>query len=152
LPPLARSAAILTLVLTACRGPAAEEQNNVISGEAASGAETSSIASASTYAGAGRDRLCLAEGRAGLIVYGKGDANCSVSGSAEGSGNRLTIVPAGDSTCRIQATLISDKLTLGEVSQACAYYCGPSASFAGKGFTRTPAPQPVTDLAGDPLC
>ena len=110
--------------------------------------------SSTTFAGSGRDRLCLAEGagRAGLITFGEGNANCSVTGSLARSGDRLTITPDGDAACRVQATLAGDRLTLGPAGAACAYYCGPSASFAGKQFTRTEGPEPVTDLAGDPLC
>lgn len=107
-----------------------------------------------TFAGAGRDRLCLkeGEGRAGFITYGEGDANCSVSGAVQRAGERLTITPDGDAACRIEATLAGEQLTLGQASPACAYYCGPTASFSARQFARTATPQPVTDLAGDPLC
>jgi hypothetical protein len=136
------------LLLSACR----QEPEPVANEPAAATAEQAG--SSSTFAGSGRDRLCLAEGsgRAGLITFGEGDANCSVTGSLARSDDRLTITPDGDAACRVEATLAGDRLTLGPAATACAYYCGPSASFAGKQFTRTKVAEPVTDLAGDPLC
>ena len=110
-------------------------------------------AGSSTFAGAGRDRLCLkADKQAAFITYGEGDANCSVQGQVEGEGERMTLVPNGDATCRIDMTRSGDIMRLGSVTQACAYYCGPKASFEGKTFTRTDKAVPVTDLAGEPLC
>jgi hypothetical protein len=107
-----------------------------------------------TYAGEGRDRLCLNEsaGRIGFITYGEGDVNCSVRAALTRSGDQISIAPDGDQSCRIGATLGDGRLTLGELGQSCAYYCGPDASFAGKSFRQLPEAVPVTDLAGDPLC
>ena len=107
-----------------------------------------------TYAGEGRDRLCLNEsaGRIGFITYGEGDVNCSVRAALTRSADQLAIAPDGDQSCRIAATLGDDRLALGELGQSCAYYCGPGASFAGKSFGQLPDAVPVTDLAGDPLC
>lgn len=107
-----------------------------------------------TYAGAGRDRLCLDEGRGriGFITYGQGDMNCSVRGAVVRSGDRLSIAPDGDESCRVDATVDGERLALGPVSTSCGYYCGAGASFAGKAFTRSSPGSPAEDFAGDPLC
>lgn len=107
-----------------------------------------------TYAGIGRDRLCLDEGagRIGLITYGQGDVNCSVRGGVTRSAGRLSISPDGDESCRIDATLAGARLTLGGMSPSCAYYCGPDASYADKSFGLSDNNERVVDLAGDPLC
>ena len=131
------------LLVSACR------QEPAAPADQPTGATVEQAAGSSpTFAGAGRDRLCLAEsaGRAGFITFGEGDANCSVTGSLSRSGERLTITPDGDAACRVEATLAGDRLTLGPASAACAYYCGPSASFADKQFTRTNGAEPVADL------
>ena len=104
----------------------------------------------------GRDGLCLAgDGtrlRAGLIVYGAGDTNCSLAGAAVREGSRLVITPRGDPACRVEVTLDRDQALLGGRSPACAYYCGPAADFAGRTLDRSEAGAAVTDFAGDPLC
>ncbi len=104
------------------------------------------------YAGEGRDRLCVAGQRGGFIAYGDGDANCSARGLVERTGDRLLLIPDGDADCRIEAALAGDRLTLGARSDACAYYCGPGADFAGKAFVQSPSASPAVDFAGDPLC
>ena len=105
------------------------------------------------YAGEGRDRLCLAGDRVGFIVYGAGDANCSVRGRVEPAGEQLlTIVPDGDPDCRIEAREAPGSITLGQANEACAYYCGLGADFAGKAFARADGASPAIDFAGDPLC
>ena len=103
------------------------------------------------YVGTGRDRLCLAADgkRAGLIVYGTGDMNCSVQGVV-GPGDAL--VPNGDNKCRIPLRRSDGSIELGPVTADCSYYCGPSASLQGKGFRLSPGATPPTDLAGAPLC
>ena len=108
------------------------------------------------YAGGGRNRLCIAgEGearRAGLIVYGPGDANCSASGRIEQSGAGWALVPRGEGECRIPLILAGEQFRIGAVPVACSYYCGPGATLDGHTFGKTTAATPVTDLAGDPLC
>ncbi|RST31871.1 hypothetical protein HMF7854_14260 [Sphingomonas ginkgonis] len=105
------------------------------------------------YAGQGRDRLCLSGERAGLITYGAGDLNCSVSGTASRQGDRLVLVPTGDPACRIEASVAGSTLTLGARSPSCSFYCAPGADWAGKRFIRSPGqPAEARDLAGDPLC
>ena len=104
------------------------------------------------YAGEGRDRLCIAGQRGGFIIYGDGNANCSARGRIERSGDRLVLIPDGDPDCRIEAKLREDALALGPRSNACAYYCGPGADFAGRGLARNASASPAVDFAGDPLC
>ena len=104
------------------------------------------------YASEGRDRLCLAGERGGFITYGDGDANCSARGRIERAGDRLTLIPDGDSECRIEAKISGDRLALGARAAACAYYCGPGADFAGKGLAKSASASPAVDFAGDPLC
>ena len=105
----------------------------------------------------GRDGLCLAgadgELRAGLIAYGEGDVNCSLAGAATRDGDRLTIVPRGDSSCRVEVTTSGGQARLGRLTEACAYYCGPAADFSNRVLQQSSdAPATVTDLVGDPLC
>ncbi|WP_114226508.1 MULTISPECIES: hypothetical protein [Sphingomonas] len=102
-----------------------------------------------SFAGTGRDRLCLAGNRAAFITYAAaGDHNCSVRGTLAGA----TLTADGDAQCQVTVTRTGDSIRLGPIAPNCAYYCAAPASFAGKTFTRTPKPEPVTDLAGDPLC
>jgi hypothetical protein len=127
---------VLALLLTAC-----------------SQQEPQKPAAQVTYAGQGRDRLCIKGDRAGLITYGKGDGNCSVQGRVERSGEHLlTLAPIGDQDCRIGIEQQGGTLRLGKADAACSYYCGPDASFAGKSFTRNDTASQALDFAGDPLC
>ncbi|GAC1573414.1 MAG: hypothetical protein NVS3B5_02980 [Sphingomicrobium sp.] len=110
-----------------------------------------------TFAGVGRDRLCIAGAgealRAGLIAYAAdGAANCSLAGKLEQAATEWTLIPKGDSNCRIGLSLAGNKLAIANVRAGCSYYCGPGASLAGKVFTRDPKASPAVDLAGDPLC
>jgi hypothetical protein len=108
-----------------------------------------------TYRAAQRARLCLdpSQQRFGLIVYAKaGDTNCSMRGTTSRLGSKLTFVPDGDATCRIDAEERGGALTLGEASAACAYYCGPGASYSGVRLRAARGEPAVADLAGDPLC
>ena len=111
---------------------------------------------AGTYTKGGRDALCISgQGgtqRAGFVVYGADNANCSASGRIEASGADWTLIPAGDAECRIPVTVTPGRISLGPSNPACAYYCGPGASFAGKSFSQSPSAKPAADLAGDPLC
>ena len=105
----------------------------------------------------GRDGLCLTgvEGslRAGLVAYGQGESNCSLSGPATKNGDMLTITPNGDSRCRIEVGLAGQKAQIGRLASSCAYYCGPGADYAGRVLQLSTGPATgITDLAGDPLC
>ena len=105
------------------------------------------------YAGEGRDRLCIDGKRAGFIVYGQGNANCSARGELGQAGERLLVLtPAGDADCRIDLVRQPGSIRLGARSAACAYYCGPGADFAGKVLTKSTSASPAVDFAGDPLC
>ncbi|HVF84142.1 MAG TPA: hypothetical protein VM913_08240 [Sphingomicrobium sp.] len=139
------------VLLTGCGQQAASSSS---ANEDGDGTQPAGSTGPVSYAGSGRDRLCLseAEGRAGLVIYGEGDANCGVRGTVQRSANRLTVTPEGDAACRIEAAISGDRLILGARNSACAYYCGPTANYAGKTFTRIADPEPAADLAGDPLC
>jgi hypothetical protein len=103
--------------------------------------------------GTGRDRLCLQNGRAGLIVYAaQGDANCMVRGTAERAQGTIRIRPDGEESCAVTARLDNGAVVLGDVSPACAYYCGPKASYAGKRLGPSDTAKPALDVAGEPLC
>ncbi|WP_300974343.1 hypothetical protein [Sphingomonas sp. LHG3406-1] len=108
------------------------------------------------FAGAGKDRLCIggSSSPAAVITYAAGSqANCSARGRVEEEQGKLFFLPQDDGACRIELRRDgTDRLTLGRPSAGCAYYCGPGASLEGKTFVRMDRPEPVTDLAGDPLC
>jgi len=109
-----------------------------------------------TFAGEGRDRLCIAGEpgayRAGLIVYGQDDANCSAAGRLEQVGGRWVLVPRGEGDCRIPIQIDGNTLRVGQAPAACSYYCGPGASLSGKTFNRGDMGAKAVDFAGDPLC
>ena len=109
------------------------------------------------YRGQERDALCIAregEGlKAGLIAYGDGDTNCSLSGHAQIRGDALVIAPRGDSECSVEISIANGVATVGQRTAACAYYCGPGANFAGRKLRKAPDTSPkVSDFAGEPLC
>ncbi len=134
-----RAIFVLALLLTACsREPS---QPSLATG---------------TFAGEGRDRLCIAgEGgghRVGLIAYGAGDANCSAAGALEPAGQGWVLVPRGEGECRIPLQIEGNTVRVGKAAAACSYYCGPGAALSGKTYNRMGMGDKVTDLAGDPLC
>lgn len=134
-----RSILSLALLLAACSQQAAEP--SLITG---------------TFAGAGRDRLCIAgeagNYRAGLIAFADGDVNCSASGRIEQQNGQLALIPRGEDSCRIPLTIEGNTIRVGKVPGACSYYCGPGASMAGKAYNRADMGATAVDLAGDPLC
>jgi hypothetical protein len=102
---------------------------------------------------AGRDRLCLRDDRAGLIVYAaEGNSNCTVRGAIANEGRSFRIQPDGEGSCTIDVQRDGSALILGEQTPSCAYYCGPRASFAGKRLEPLNGAEAAVDLAGDPLC
>jgi hypothetical protein len=145
----ARTALLCSLALLAgCKGEQAQE------GQAATESPPA-VSGATVYSSGPRDRLCLKDGRGGLIVYAAtGNSNCSARGTVAREDGRLSLRPDGDSSCRIEigeGPNGDSVVTLGELTPACAYYCGPKASYAGRTLTAT-GNAPATDLAGDPLC
>ena len=109
------------------------------------------------FAGAGRDRLCIAGEaggyRAGLIAYAAaGDANCSAGGRLERAAGGWALVPRGEGECRIPLAIDGNIVRVGQVPAACSYYCGPGAALEGKSYARADMGAKAVDLAGDPLC
>jgi len=115
---------------------------------------------AGTYAGPGRDRLCIVKKGedlvVGAIVYGQGDANCTFRGTGVdqqiATKTALKIRPTGDSECEFRIDGNPSLLTLHASGSACNYYCGPGASLEGKTVKRLPQRETVNDFGGDPLC
>lgn len=109
-----------------------------------------------SFAGEGRDRLCIAgepgNYRAGLISYGSADTNCSARGQIEVGSDGVALVPRGEGPCRIALVVEGDRVSIGKLPAACSYYCGPGADMAGKSFRRTAGGGAAVDLVGDPLC
>ena len=100
-----------------------------------------------------RDRLCLKGNRAGFIVYGLGNANCSARGRAVRSDDQASLVPDGESRCVFVVELDGGSATLRPGSGGgCGYYCAPGAAIGATAWTRAPAGASATDLAGEPLC
>ena len=112
--------------------------------------------SGGTFAGVGRDRLCIAGEsgalRAGLIAYGPDDVNCSAAGSLQRAGQGWVLIPKGEGDCRIPLVIDGNSVRVGRPPAACDYYCGPGATLAGKSYQRTETGEKADDLAGDPLC
>ena len=109
-----------------------------------------------TYAGQGRDQLCIAGDaggyRAGLIAYGQGDVNCSAAGKLETAGSDWILIPKGEGPCRIPIEIQGNVVRVGQPPAACAYYCGPGATMAGRHYNRSDLGAKAVDLGGDPLC
>jgi hypothetical protein len=109
-----------------------------------------------TYAGQGRDRLCIAGEvggyRAGLIAYGPGNMNCSAAGRLEPVGAEWALIPKGEGPCRIPIEIQGKMVTIGQPPAACDYYCGPGADLAGRIYNKADMGTKVVDLSGDPLC
>ena len=125
--------------------------------------QTSKPGISGIFAGGGRNALCIrgstGQQRAGFIAYGEGGNNCSARGRVEADGAGWALVPSGEGECRIPLSVEGDRVSLGASHPSCAYYCGPSAAFAGKSFDRAnpadavaAASNPMVDFAGEPLC
>ena len=105
------------------------------------------------------DRLCLVEheedrGTLGFVTAGDPPAACSGAGAALRDGQTLRISLTGDEECGFEAKLIDGRLTFPQsLPQSCAYYCSPTASFAGRSMTKAgDDASEARDLVGDPLC
>ncbi|HEU4958744.1 MAG TPA: hypothetical protein VFT40_14105 [Sphingomicrobium sp.] len=112
--------------------------------------------STGTFAGEGRDRLCIAgepgNYRGGVIAFAADDNNCSASGRVETQDGKTALVPRGEGDCRIPLTIEGNAIRFGDVPADCSYYCGPGATLSGKSFNRAEMGAKAVDLAGDPLC
>jgi hypothetical protein len=140
----------LVVPLASCgeRAPAGEAEPGALTGLYESGE------------GPRRNQLCLIEREGGqtnfgFILWGRGDANCSASGSARREGDRLRLLPDNEESCALEARVEGGRISLsGELSTACArYYCGPGGNLTGATFEKTgDAAAQARDLAGEPLC
>jgi len=134
-----KSIFLIAAMLTACSQEAA--QPSLVTG---------------TFAGEGRDRLCIVGKpdayRAGLIAYGQGDANCSAAGRLEQAGAGWVLIPKGEGRCRIPMEIKGSSVRTGQPPAACAYYCGPGTSLAGKSYNRSDMGAKAVDFAGASLC
>ena len=109
-----------------------------------------------SFSGGGRDRLCIAnrEGgvRAGIIAYGDGDSNCSVTGTLARAGEGWQLTPQGEGACKIGLSIDGDAVGVTSVPASCGYYCAPGASLTGKTFKRDATAGIVSDFGGEPIC
>ena len=109
-----------------------------------------------SFSDGGRDRLCIArsEGgaRAGIITYGAGDSNCSVTGTLARAGAGWELTPQGEGACRIALSIDGDAVGVTSVPGACSYYCAPGASLTGKTFKRDATAGVVSDFGGEAIC
>ena len=161
----------LAFALAGCGGSDSDggnAANGATPDEEAHGAVKKAVATAGLTglyeggAGPQKSQLCIVDkgtGNAtfGINVWGANMHSCSGSGGVVRAGERLTLTMAGDSTCRIDATIRDGIVTLPEsLPEGCGYYCGARARFAGASFTRTGGTAEdamrAQDLAGDSLC
>ena len=135
----------LALLVSACSGKAPEKAP-----------DTGPALAVGTYAGDGRDRLCVVgeagAQRAGFVSYGSGETNCTMSGTIEAKGAVFVLKPKGDLRCSVDVSVNDGRVSLSPGTPACSYYCGPDATFANKNFRRDDKATPAVDLAGDKLC
>ena len=107
-----------------------------------------------------RNRLCIKGDRAGFIVYGGGDTNCSARGRLSRDGDTIRITPDGESDCHFDGDewvgggprRMMAFGPEGNESEACGYYCGPGAQLNDVQFEIAKGKVEANDLAGDPLC
>lgn len=113
-------------------------------------------------AGPRKSQLCVidkgtGDARFGINVWGENMHSCAGAGTAVRSGERLTLTMAGDSTCKIEATMRGGVVTLpATLPEGCGYYCGKQARFSGASLARTGTTaadaMKARDVADDPLC
>ncbi len=109
-----------------------------------------------------RNQMCVIERegqrtRFGIVTWGRGDYNCSGSGTATREGDRLRLAMDGSEACVIEARLSGRQVSLpASLPQGCAYYCGPESALAGTSFDKVGGEEAdarrAVDLVGDPLC
>ena len=109
-----------------------------------------------SFSGGGRDRLCIAhrEGgvRAGIITYGAGDSNCSVTGTLARAGAGWQLTPQGEGACKIALSIDGAAVGVTSVAASCSYYCAPGATLTGKTFKRDATAGIVSDFGGEAIC
>ncbi len=113
-------------------------------------------------AGDAKNQMCVVggkkgEARFGLVVWGGNMHSCSGAGTLDRVGDKLRLEMAGDSACRIEATISGKTIRLpAKTPQGCAYYCGARASLGGAELTQAGTSEAdamkAKDLVGDPLC
>ena len=99
--------------------------------------------------------LCAAaDGSAAFFIDSDSGANCMAQGTVEqGEEGALVFVPRGDNRCRIPIEDRGQSIVLGDGGEACSYYCGGDARYAGRELVRNWEPtRELTDGAGDPIC
>ena len=102
-----------------------------------------------------RSGLCSAsDNRAAFVVYGDEDTNCMAQGSIEVDANGgMALAPRGDADCRIPIEDLGQSIRLGDGGEACTYYCGGTAVYAGRELTKNWDETPdLRDAAGEPIC
>jgi len=111
------------------------------------------------YAGQGRDALCLVAPMgseklgAGIVTYGSGDNNCTLTGEVRTAEGAIAFYADHDDACHFALNQESEALVLPQqIPASCSYYCGPGASLAGKRFEKREGASRPADFAGDPLC
>lgn len=168
---------VLALALLAgCGGATGNESGNAAYAGGGGGAQAGGGAAAPQTAvetagltglyeggtGPRKSQLCVidrgtGDARFGINVWGENMHSCAGAGTAVRRGERLTLTMAGDSSCRIEATMRGGTVTLpATLPEGCGYYCGKQARFSGTTLTRvgTTAADAMKarDVADDPLC
>lgn len=111
------------------------------------------VAAGQFLADEGRGGMCVgSEGDAAFILYGEGDANCLAEGTITANDEGATFTPLGDKTCTVGLQIDGDRITFADGGGSCSYYCGGDASLAERTVSRSESAEPLTDIAGDPLC
>lgn len=156
---------LVLLALPGCRGGDDGDTAGAAGGSAeGAGVQTGTLTGLyQGGAGSRRNQMCMIEregGRAtfGFVTWGRGDTNCSGSGQATRTGDRLRLQLDGDESCTLEARIEGRRVTFpGTIPAECnRYYCGPGAQMTGVAYDKiggdeTDAMRAV-DLVGDPLC
>jgi ethanolamine utilization microcompartment shell protein EutL len=152
---------LIILALVAGCGASGRGQGDGGGAGSAAGAAGPLIGLYQSGAGVRASQMCILrkadKAQFGVTVWGRNLRACSGAGTATLSGERLTLVMAGDSPCTLDATLKGGIVAFpASIPATCAYYCGAGASFADvrltkQGSTRADALK-AKDVAGEPLC
>lgn len=160
-------ALLLLIALAGCRGEGEGGANAASPAPpSGSGAAVQTATLTGLYEGGSgerRNQLCMIErdGRGtsfGFVTWGPGNRNCSGSGVATRTGDRLQLKLEGDESCAFDARIQGTRVTFPNSSPAeCQrYYCGQGAQLADATFDKIggdeQAAMRAADLVGDPLC